>query len=242
MTKGDLPVKTVLFDLDGTLLPMDQEVFLKAYFGGLVKKLAPRGYDPEMLVKSIWAGTAAMIRNDGGCRNEGAFWNSFTEIFGEDSRKDEPIFADFYAHEFQQVQNVCGYDARAKKVIDFLKEKGCRVILATNPLFPAVATESRIRWAGLEPSDFALYTTYENASFCKPNPAYYREILEQFSLDPKECIMVGNDVGEDMITAELGMQVFLLTDCLINKTDADISSFPQGGFGELMKFLQENIE
>ena len=235
-------MKTVLFDLDGTLLPMDQEIFLKAYFGGLVKKLAPHGYDPEMLVKSIWQGTAAMIGNDGSCRNEEAFWKSFAGIFGEDARDDEPIFADFYEHEFQKVREVCGHDPRAKEVVDWLKEKGCTVVLATNPLFPAVATESRIRWAGLEPSDFALYTTYENSSFCKPNLAYYREIMEKLHLDPKECIMVGNDVGEDMVTAELGMQVFLLKDCLINKTDADITPLPQGSFDELMEFLRENIE
>lgn len=32
---------TILFDLDGTLLPMDQEVFIKHYFGGITKKCAP---------------------------------------------------------------------------------------------------------------------------------------------------------------------------------------------------------
>ena len=37
--------KTVLFDLDGTLLPMDQDAFTKGYFTLLVQKLAPHGYD-----------------------------------------------------------------------------------------------------------------------------------------------------------------------------------------------------
>lgn len=49
--------------------------------------------------------------------------------------------------------------------------------------------------------------------------------------------MVGNDVGEDMITQQLGMKVFLLTDCLINKQNADISQYPNGGFPELAYFL-----
>ena len=235
-------MKTVLFDLDGTLLPMDQDVFVKAYFGGLAKKLAPHGYDPQKLVEGIWAGTAAMVKNDGSCLNEAAFWNCFAGIFGEDVRKDEPVFAEFYANDFQKVRESCGYDPRAKEIVDFLKEKGCTVVLATNPLFPAIATESRIRWAGLEPSDFAYYTTYENSQYCKPNPAYYREIVEKLHLDPTRCIMVGNDVGEDMVAAELGMQVFLLTDCLINKKNADISALPQGGFGELIDFLKENID
>ena len=65
-------IKTVIFDLDGTLLPMDQEAFTKYYFGLLAKKLAPHGYEPEKLIKSIWAGTAAMVKNDGSRTNEEA--------------------------------------------------------------------------------------------------------------------------------------------------------------------------
>ena len=113
-----------------------------------------------------------------------------------------------------------------------------RVALATNPLFPAVATLSRIQWAGLNPEDFELVTTYENSRFCKPNPDYYREILGKLKLDGEECLMVGNDVGEDMIARRLGMKVFLLTDCLINKDNADISQFPNGSFPELLHYIR----
>ena len=50
--------------------------------------------------------------------------------------------------------------------------------------------------------------------------------------------MVGNDVEEDMIARELGMQVFLLTDCLLNKHGRDISQYPNGDFDTLAQFLQ----
>ena len=58
-------IKAVLFDLDGTLLPMDQDVFTKGYFKFLIKKAAPYGYEPEKLISSIWQGTAAMVKNTG---------------------------------------------------------------------------------------------------------------------------------------------------------------------------------
>ena len=58
-------IKAILFDLDGTLLKMDQEDFIKAYFGGLAKKLAPYGYDPQALINAVWQGTKAMQANDG---------------------------------------------------------------------------------------------------------------------------------------------------------------------------------
>ena len=120
-----------------------------------------------------------------------------------------------------------------------LKAKRIRLILATNPLFPAVATESRIRWAGLSPEDFEFYTTYENSRLCKPNPKYYEWLLEKSGLSAEDCLMVGNDVGDDMVAENLGMKVFLLTDCLINKTDRAIDEFPHGGFDELKNYLEE---
>lgn len=83
--KVRLSVKTILFDLDGTLLPMDQDKFTKAYFKALTEKLVPHGYDPDALIKGIWAGTASMVRNDGQKTNEAVFWNAFAVIFGKES-------------------------------------------------------------------------------------------------------------------------------------------------------------
>lgn len=231
-------ITAILFDLDGTLLPMDQDIFLKAYFGGLVKAMAPHGYDPDLVVKSIWAGTGAMIKNDGTHTNEEVFWDSFCGFFGKDARSDEPVFQKFYETDFQKVSAVCGHDPRAKDTIREIKEMGYRTILATNPLFPPIATRSRVRWAGLQPEDFEYITTYDNSSFCKPNLRYYEEILSRQGLSPAECVMVGNDVGEDMIAESLGMKVFLLTDCLINKSGEAIDRFPQGSFPELLEFIR----
>ena len=226
-------LKAVLFDLDGTLLPMDQDEFVKGYFRLLAKKLAPYGYEPDKLVKAIWHGTGAMIQNDGSCTNEVVFWKDFTNIFGEQARSHEPVFAEYYEKDFQQVKNICGYTPKAAEIVRSLKAAGVRVALATNPVFPAIATESRIRWAGLEPEEFELYTTYENIGFCKPNLDYYREILRRMELDAADCLMVGNDVDEDMVAGQLGMKVFLLTDHLINKSGTDIDAFPHGSFDDL---------
>ncbi len=229
--------KVVLFDLDGTLLPMDQDVFVKTYFKGLAQKLAPYGYQPEILVDAVWKGTAAMVKNDGSRTNEQAFWKCFAGIFGEQVLEHQYLLEEFYRDDFPKVQEVCGYNEKAAQTVCRCKELAYTVALATNPIFPAIATEQRIRWAGLSPEEFALYTTYENSCFCKPNPDYYRAILKQLGTNPEECLMVGNDVREDMIAKELGMEVFLLTDCIINKDDKDISEYPHGSFDDLMKLL-----
>ncbi len=233
-----MPIQTVLFDLDGTLLPMDQDLFVKTYFKLLAVKLAPYGYDPKQLIDSIWKGTGAMVQNNGTCSNEEAFWAEFTAIHGFQALEHLSVFEDFYANEFQGAQAVCGHTPQAAEVITLMKEKGLRIVLATNPIFPAIATESRMAWAGLEKSDFVHYTTYENSAYCKPNLDYYRQVLGVIGADPAECLMVGNDVAEDMIAAKLGMKVFLLTPCLINKPGEDISRYPNGGFDALMEYVR----
>lgn len=234
-----MQLKAILFDLDGTLLPMDQEEFTKAYFKLLANKLSSRGYDPKTLVDGIWAGTAAMVKNDGRTNNEEAFWNCFAGIFGQDVLKDKPVFEEFYREEFQQAKEVCGFTPKAAETVRRAKALGYRVALATNPIFPAVATESRIRWAGLEPEAFELYTTYENIGHCKPNPEYYRDILKALNLEAGECLMVGNDATEDAAAELAGMRVFLLTDCLINKEQRDLSGYPRGGFDQLLGYIEK---
>ena len=126
-----------------------------------------------------------------------------------------------------------------KKTVEKCKALGLRVALATNPLFPAVATHSRIRWAGLEPEDFELVTTYENSSACKPDLLYYKEVMGKLGVVPDDCLMVGNDVAEDMVARHLGLRVFLLTPCLLNKHNEDIGQFPHGGFPELLSYLEQ---
>ena len=235
-------IDTVFFDLDGTLLPMDQDEFIDAYMGLLAKAMAPQGYDPKHLIAAVWSGTRAMMENDGEKTNEEVFWEDFCHIFGPDARKDEPLFAQFYASDFAGARTVCGFAPEAAEIIALLKERGVERVLATAPLFPDIAARQRIRWAGLEPEDFAYITTYENSHYAKPNPDYYRELLEKLGKKGENCLMVGNDVAEDMIPARCaGMQVFLLTPRMVNRRDLDISQYPRGGFAELKEFLLNQL-
>lgn len=237
-----MSIKAVLFDLDGTLLKMDQNEFVKTYFKYLAKHLAPRGYEPDKLLKVFWAGVNAMVTNDGNVTNEEAFWKVFVKAYGEASIEDKPYIDEFYKNDFNKVQEACGFYKESKEIISLVKEKGRIAVLATNPMFPKAATQNRMRWAGLEAGDFAEYTTYENCHYCKPNPQYYVELLERHNLKPEECIMVGNDVEEDMIpTEKLGMKGFLLTNCLINKNKEDISRFSKGDFEALKLYLSDKL-
>ncbi len=233
-----MSIKYILFDLDGTLLPMDQSVFTKSYFGGMAKRLAAYGYDPKELIAAIWKGSEAMVKNDGSKNNEEVFWDAMEKILGDRVRKDYSVFEDFYKYDFEKSRSSCGYNSDTPLVISELKSMGYPLILATNPLFPSVATHTRTRWAGLDTSDFRLITTFENSCHCKPNLDYYRDILKEIGAKAEECLMVGNDVDEDMITEQLGMKVYLVTDCLINRRGKDISVYPNGDIKGLLDYIK----
>lgn len=232
-------MKTVLFDLDGTLLPMDQQVFVKRYLQELGAKGAQLGYGAQELVQLVLKSFEIMVANDGTMTNEERFWELFLATYGGEREKQTEVFEKFYHNEFARVAAGTTPTPLANQAIQVLKEKGYQLILATNPVFPRVATLERMRWAGLDPEDFSLITTYENSSFAKPNLDYYREILTKIEAKPGECLMVGNDVQEDISVAQLGMNVFLVTDDLINTTGEDYSQLPQGNRQEMLYYLEQ---
>ena len=235
-----MPLSTVLFDLDGTLLPMDLDRFLEQYFLSAAKKLIPHGFDTKEFIANLWKGSYVMIKNNGAKTNEEAFWEFILQTYSEkEAGLIDEVLEDFYRSDFDKLQSICGFDPNAANAVRQIKEKGFRVALATNPLFPRSATESRIRWAGLSPSDFELYTTFESAHYTKPNPNYYFEVTDKMGVDPKDCLMVGNDTSDDLSAREAGIDVFLLTPGLINKKEIDISSIPNGNFSDLIAYIDK---
>lgn len=229
---------TILLDLDGTLLPMDQNMFIKLYFKELVTHFIPYGFSQETMIEGVNEGTKAMSINDGSVTNEERFWSVFAKHLGPEIRNIEPEFEKFYLNEFNKVKASTTTNPITALLIQTLKDKGLEIVIATNPLFPKVATHARIKWAGFSPEDAAYITTYETCTFCKPNLNYYREILQKVGKDPSECMMVGNDVSEDMIVDGLGMKRYLITDCLINHNNDDISKIPNGSLKDFLKFVE----
>lgn len=229
---------TILMDLDGTLLPFEQEDFIKMYFGLLCKRLAPMGYAPDAIINGMWAGSKAMIQNDGTALNRDRFWNVFAQCLGEGIREEEEHLDQFYLGEFDSVKAILRGDTCAKALVDLLKAKGYTVVLATNPLFPEQAQRTRMSWAGLKPADFAHVTHYSNSHFCKPNPRYYEEILQTIGKTPEECLMLGNSVSEDMIAEKLGMQTYLVTGHVENPNGDPTDRFMQGSLKDFLQYAE----
>lgn len=229
----------ILFDLDGTLLPMDNDVFTKGYLHLLAQTAVKCGYtDERAFIMAMWKGVSDMVKNDGSCLNVDVFWKSIAEVLGEQIYDCIPVFDAFYGKEFHGAKKFTGPNPLVKRVLELAREKGKKVILATNPLFPTVAVHARLSWIGLGPEDFDWITDYSNSCTCKPNPAYYLEIAEKFGLDPKRCLMVGNNAHEDVEAgAAAGMSTFLVTDWLI--CEGERPDCPQGSFEDLIRYFEK---
>ena len=233
-------MKAVFFDLDGTLLGMDMETFVMGYLKELCKMAAPLGYEAKALNDAMWACTGTMIKNDGSATNKERFWTEFAKIFGEKVYEDKPTFDKFYANEFHRVKDVCSGDGEAARAaVAAAREWADVVVLSTNPIFPRTAVESRLSWVGLKAEVFDYITTYENSTLCKPNPAYYHEIMGKLHLKAEDILMVGNDMQEDMLAsrgAGITKQYFV-TDCAINRDDTP-ATMPHGALREFPAWLK----
>ncbi len=232
-------MRDLLFDLDGTLLPMVQDEFANSYFMQLSKKFRGTGVDTDKLLKTIEKGLMGMVLNNGRNTNEEVFWQIFEREMKMKKVDIIDRFDEFYLNEFNEIITSTSPTGIAKEIIDIAKKKELRLFLATNPLFPRQATLNRIRWAGLNPEDFLDITTYENSHFCKPNVKYFQEIIRRNDIDLDSALMIGNDVNEDLSISSLGVKTFLVTDCLENKHELELTSDFQGTLRDLKTFIIE---
>ncbi|MCR5837739.1 MAG: HAD hydrolase-like protein [Lachnospiraceae bacterium] len=240
-------MNTVLFDLDGTLLPMDLKEFNKNYKKTLAEFFEGKGYDSELMLKAFNSGIKAMFENDGFITNEEFFWKVIEKVYfhrdkkitARERLKLERAINKYYKTDFSITRFNTRPTSMAKDCIDKLKNKGYQIVIAANPLYPECAITECLNWAGIDEQDYIYVTTYENSCFTKPNLNYYRRLLKTIDKDPEDCIMVGNNVHEDMCAFKLGIDVFLLDGCLINEYNEDTLEYKRGGWREFCQFVDE---
>lgn len=231
-------MNTILFDLDGTLLPIDMERFLGQYLDTLSKKCVYIA-EENLFKKALLQSTEYMVGNkDSNKTNEEVFMEDFCPRIQKTLDEIAPILDEFYRIEFKELKSTTQALHAMKEMIHLLKEKGYTLVVATNPLFPRQAILHRIHWAGLDPEDFDLITDYETMHFCKPHIEFYEEILSKIDKGPEECLMIGNDVQEDLIAAQLGMKTFLVEDNIINRSNMEIIADYKGSYADLFHFVE----
>lgn len=233
--------KAILFDLDGTLLPMDMKTFTEGYFRDLYKTVNMPEIPVADFIDAIWKGTYAMMKNDGARTNREVFWDAFGKIMNFDEDKvsaiDQKCLA-FYGNEFKSAKRFCMENPLARAAVEAAREKADMVVLATNAIFPRAGQLTRLEWIDLKEEDFDYITSYENEHFCKPNPKYFGAIMETMGLKPEDCLMIGNDEREDMLCASMaGIDSFLVEDTMIPYSEKPWEG-DRGSFAEMVDMLR----
>ncbi|HKI54765.1 MAG TPA: HAD hydrolase-like protein, partial [Anaerolineales bacterium] len=222
---------TLLFDLDDTLLDTNIESFVPAYFQALSTHLEPYVPSNVMLPALISAMNLMMESEDLSRTLKEVFDEDFYEKIGVPAPDLEEIIEDFYDNEFPKLRATTDTRPDAVTLIEWAVSQGCRIAIATDPLFPRKATYHRLRWAGFEPEQFELISSFENFHFSKTHTAYYAEMLGQLGWPDGPALMIGNDLQRDILTADkFGLKTYL-----INGKSAS-SSGPEAGRGKLSDF------
>jgi len=204
-------LKAVLFDLDNTLILFEEEKFLMGYYPVLMARFAglfPDGQFAERLMKA----TVVLRDNDGSKINRELFLGVFCD--GLKVSRDEvwSRFEQFFSLDFDIFKDAVTATPGAEAAFRHVKERGLKIVVATNPIWPLVVQKKRMAWAGLGDIDIDLITHIDNMSYCKPQLGYFRQICQLINVKPEECLMVGDDPANDMVAAKTGMKTYQATD------------------------------
>lgn len=232
----------ILFDLDDTLLRNEMNAFVNAYFGTLMPKIA--NVFPETNVRdAIMTATQSMIASKNPKETlRHVFIADFESITGLDFSTVEPLFMDYYENEYRKVANVTSRVAHAQAALQAAQKVTPNIVLATIPIFPLIAIEERMRWAGIAEFPFVFVTSFEVMHASKPNPEYYAEIAHHLNCPPEECLMIGNDYHDDMIAKAVGMKTFLVTDYAARAEKKRYEPDYQGSLLHVADFLDSVVK
>jgi FMN phosphatase YigB (HAD superfamily) len=206
---------TLLLDLDGTLLDNDMDTFVEGYlkaFGNHIHQIL----DPGIFVAELLSATKKMVLNRLPDQTlEEVFDAAFYPAIKHKKEDLRSIIDTFYREVFPSLNLLTKAKPEAVKLVEEAFERGYRVCIATNPLFPLTAIQQRLEWAGLSAKEypFHLVSSYESFHFAKPNPAYYSEFLAVIGQPDGPVFMVGNDPIRDIAAAkQAGLATFWLDD------------------------------
>jgi FMN phosphatase YigB (HAD superfamily) len=230
-------IRAVLFDLDGTLLRIDTARFVDAYVHLLADWFAPR-IPKERFLSSLLMATQRMMTNRDPARtNKAVFDDAFYPSISVSADEMAAPLAEFYAQAYPSLAKMTAPDPAAREAVSIVLARGLTPVLATQPIFPAVAVRQRMAWAGIADLPFALVTTYEVSHACKPHPEYFTEVTATIGCAPGECLFIGNDGEEDAVARRLGMETYLVTDFLTNRARVQARNQRMGALRTLPRFL-----
>jgi FMN phosphatase YigB (HAD superfamily) len=231
------PVQAVLFDLDGTLVDVDMQVFIPLYLRRLAGCMEPYAEPPRVERTLRTAMMAMLAGTDGQCSLEELLRSMLTDDLPLAWPDYQAGLARFCRDDLPQLQSLVKPHPLARNLVEACLARGWRVALATNPVFPREVIDARLAWGGLADLPFQPVTSYETSRQCKPHPGFFHDLLAKLALPPQACLMVGNDTLHDLAAGRVGMPTCLLTTWRIDRAP-DLPADWEGSHQALLEQLR----
>jgi len=228
-------IQAILFDLDGTLLDINLDVFIPQYLKTLSAKVAHL-IRPSKFISKLMIASQAIDKNDGSKTNDALFAEIFFPSIGFPREEMEPYFDKYYSVDFPNLRQYAQEKPDAREVMEYIFSKGYDVVIATTPLLPETAITQRLEWAGVGDFSYKLITTLDNSNYNKSDLRYYHQILEKIGHPAEACLMVG-DEDKDMAASRLGMKTFLINSPQTNLDPTTPKPNYQGTLKDLIPIL-----
>lgn len=232
-------IQGILFDLDGTLLNIRMDAYIRAYIDGLARcfeDLADRMVFAEVLISSAYA---LLASRSGEQTNEQFFLSLVASQLGIGKEQMLKRLQHFYQEGLASLSEMVRPFPQSRAIVQSCFDKNLKVALATNPVFPRPVVDARLRSAGLNDFPYHLISSYENSHYCKPNPEFFLNIVSRLELDPSQVVMVGNDTQYDLPAPRTGIATFLVDTCLIDHGKLAGNATWRGDHNDLLHFLRQ---
>lgn len=232
-------LRALFFDLDGTLLKVDMQRFIPAYLDGLAACLGET-LSPAEFRAVARGGIHQLLANRRalGC-NRDQFLRTLQQQLDISPGRFSRALADFCANGLQRLQPMVESLPIVRELLDHAFASGCKVVIATNPVFPLEIVRARLEWGGLADYPFDLITDWNNCSYCKPAPGYFQDLLKKLALKPEQVLMVGNDTGHDLAAGRVGIPTYLVDTWIIERDDESPPATLRGNHQNLVELLRQ---
>ena len=233
---------TILFDLDGTLLDFSSdEGFSEAFFGAWINKFQHLVAEEDLRAWSdqMREGVDSNLRE--GETNKDLFVETLGSLVNLPTSEVTRLVESLFKEEFPGMKRFWRRVPAARQTVEWLREHGYDVVIATGMLFPRSVIEMKLDWAAIPTTEFKylLVTDWENMHTNKPQPEFFQEVLVRIGKEPGECLVVGDSWEHDVVPASaVGIPVFWMADRSEERPDPSIHLVGQGNLSDLLLWIQ----
>lgn len=234
-------IDTLLFDLDETLIQINRFGLELRFIFNSMRRM--HGIIPFWKFYSVFWKSVKKSKTHGTNKtNHEVLVESLAAWSKKSPEEIDRVIQKNLNDDFKKLKNHFTPVPGAKETLLLAHKLGYRVIIATNPSIPLCTVKLRLKWAGLEDFPFEYITHSEVMTRCKPDPAFYSELMDRLSLDSRNCLMVGNDIEKDLAAKEVGILTYILktgvTQKQIRKHKGDVVLEGYGDYPRLQEWLQ----